>query len=313
MTFRYHFGGIAITSDTPFPRLHETIAGASTRSSLTITRVDGPAPPEETCAYAFIGRFGMRLGTVGQDWRVHIPEGALRITPDGRHLRLFIEGSDETFFKDLVSRRVLPRVVKLHGGHTFHAASLVRGGRGILLMGSSGAGKSTMTLGLGLTAGWQILGDDMALIWPENGRWLIEPAGSDVAVWPHSSDHFNMPPASFTPLKGYAGKNAIRLDCMAPPGAGEAPVKGVFFVERADCPAPVAIPISRGEAMRQAMLQLVLFNPGASGNAERIFSLTELNAMLGSVPAFILRYPPGFAGYPAVSEAIETALEYPGR
>ncbi|MXO71263.1 hypothetical protein [Alteraurantiacibacter buctensis] len=309
MTFRYHFGGIAITSDTPFARLHETVPGAVTRSELAMTRADGAAPPEDTCVYAFIGRFGMRLGTTGNDWRVHIPEGALRISRDGRSLHLFIEGQDEVFFKDLVSRRVLPRVVKLHGGHTYHAGSLVRNGRGILLMGHSGAGKSTMTLGLGLTAGWRILGDDMALVWPDNGRWLIEPAGSDVAVWPQSSDNFALPPASFTPLQGYAGKNAVRLDCMARPGDGEAPVRGVFFVERADCPAPVAIPISRGEAMRQAMQQLVLFNPSGSGNAERVFSLTELNSMLGAVPAFTLRYPPGFAGYGAVSEAIEAALD----
>lgn len=309
MTFRYHFGGIAITSDVPFPRLRESVPAAVTRGTLRMTRDPGPLPPEESCTFAFIGRFGMRLGTSGTNWRVQIPEGAVIVSPDGADLQLCIAGSDEVFFKDIVSRRVLPRVVKLHGGSTYHAGSLVRGGRGILLMGHSGAGKSTMTLGLGLRAGWGVLGDDMALVWPDNGRWMIEPAGSDVAVWPASSDPFDLPPEAAIPLQGYAGKNAVRLPCMADLANNHAPVSGVFFVERVACNAPHVIPLSRASAVSQAMQQMVLFNPSESGSAERVRSLTDLNAMLGSVPAFTLRYPPGFDSFGAVSDVIEQALD----
>lgn len=128
MTFRYHFGGIAITSDEPFPRLRPADPGSFARSHLQVTRKHEPAPPEETCVFAFVGRFGMRLGTAGDDWRIRIPEGAVVLSRDGRRASLHIEGADETFYKDIFCRRVLPRIAKLHGAATYHAGSLVREG-----------------------------------------------------------------------------------------------------------------------------------------------------------------------------------------
>lgn len=49
-----------------------------------------------------------------------------------------------------------------------HAASLARGGRGLLLCGQPGAGKSTLTLQL-VDAGFQYAGDDIGLIGADGG------------------------------------------------------------------------------------------------------------------------------------------------
>jgi hypothetical protein len=310
VTFRYHFGGIAITSDEPFPRLRPAEPDSVARSHLQVTRKFEPAPAEETCVFAFVGRFGMRLGTAGDDWRIRIPEGAVVLSRDGRKANLHIEGADETFYKDIFCRRVLPRIAKLHGAATYHAGSLVRSGRGVLLMGHSGAGKSSMTVGLGLAADWRVLGDDMAFVWDGDGRWLIEPAGADVAIWPQSSSGFGLPASELTPLRGYDGKHSVTIDRLGTVAPGEAPLQAVFFVERVDCPAPEATPLPRPQALKLALEQMVRFDPSNQGGAaEWGQSVTRLNTMLGQVPAFMLRYPPGYGCYDAISAVIEAALD----
>jgi hypothetical protein len=45
----------------------------------------------------------------------------------------------------------------------FHCAALIRDGEGVLLVAESGAGKTTLTLGL-MERGWEPLGDDIALV-----------------------------------------------------------------------------------------------------------------------------------------------------
>jgi len=60
------------------------------------------------------------------------------------------------------------------GGILLHAAVVVRNGQGVVLAGRSGAGKSTLS-GLCAEAGWEILNDDRAILYPgpDGGGWLV--------------------------------------------------------------------------------------------------------------------------------------------
>ncbi|NNM27658.1 MAG: hypothetical protein HKO59_17050 [Phycisphaerales bacterium] len=60
-----------------------------------------------------------------------------------------------------------------------HAATLVRGGRGVIIAGPSGAGKSTLTAGL-IARGWQYLSDEFALIHARTG--MLHPFPRAVSV-----------------------------------------------------------------------------------------------------------------------------------
>lgn len=60
-----------------------------------------------------------------------------------------------------------------------HAASLVRDGRGVILAGSAGAGKSTLVAGL-LARGWEYLCDEFALIDP--GTLHLHPFPKPICV-----------------------------------------------------------------------------------------------------------------------------------
>nr|WP_319566039.1 hypothetical protein [uncultured Rhodoferax sp.] len=312
MDLVYHFGGIEIRSDIPFDRLRPACPSHVVRAHMIIVREIGAAPDEQENLFNWPGRFGMRLGVAQGAWRIATPTGVYLVQPDASVVRMFSNQADETLLKDLFVRRLLPRLVKLKGGFTYHAASLARDGKGILLMGPSGAGKSTMSVGLSIADGWSILGDDMALAWNE-GEDIVTLGGADVGLWPFTSRGLSLPEHGLKCLLGYDGKKSYEPAGMKPVNGTDAlsntPIRGVFFLDRTDCPEPRVEKLDRKVAMEKALRQIVLFNPNGSAGLERVQSVTRLNAMLATVPAWMLSYPPSFSTYAQVSETITAALE----
>ncbi len=113
------------------------------------------------------------------EWQEH-PGGdqtiRMEIRANRRSLRrrYFIRGDGATLGKDHGYDEVLPylewginwRVIARRADYLqIHAASLVRSGNGVLLVGKSGQGKSTLAAGL-LARGWSYLCDEFALLNP---------------------------------------------------------------------------------------------------------------------------------------------------
>jgi HprK-related kinase A len=95
-----------------------------------------------------------------------------------RARRYSICADGQAMFKQRRSSEVLPylewgicwRLIARHPGFLqCHAATMMRSGRGVILAGDSGVGKSTLAAGL-LARGWQYLSDEFALIDPETLR-----------------------------------------------------------------------------------------------------------------------------------------------
>ncbi|RME40357.1 MAG: hypothetical protein D6788_03490 [Planctomycetota bacterium] len=110
------------------------------------------------------------------------PDVSIEIRPDGRdpvwrrRYRILADGEPFgpprprghvlPFLEWAINWRILsarPEFVQLH------AAALVRDGRGLLLAGTSGVGKSTLSVTL-LARGWRFLTDELALLEPESDR-----------------------------------------------------------------------------------------------------------------------------------------------
>ena len=306
--FRYHFGGIELASEIALNSLRPTRREESGAPLTRVVLASGAAPVEEKLHFAWEGRFGIRLGEAGGQWLMSSRWGSFQIARDASIVRVFgfdPDGPGSIILRDIFSRRLLPRLVKLKGGATYHAASLAQGDRGVLIMGASGAGKSTMSVGLAATEGWDLLGDDVAFVWNQ-GAETIAPAAADATIWQQSRVGLGLPDADCEPLLGYEGKYVYRP--RSAQRVDPVPVAGIFFLDRADCATPRLEHRTRGEALELAIWQIVNFNPDGAATEERVQSVLRLNAMLGRVPAWTLTYPPAFDALGAVSDTISTAL-----
>ncbi len=78
----------------------------------------------------------------------------------------------------------LMELLKRRQRYSLHAAGVCMDGAGILMPGTSGAGKTTLTLAL-LRGGWDILSDDMVFLAQESAH---EPDGIDVLAFPDAID-----------------------------------------------------------------------------------------------------------------------------
>ncbi|HEX6858917.1 MAG TPA: hypothetical protein VF138_01775 [Caulobacteraceae bacterium] len=307
MAFHYHFGGVELISEIAFPALRASRAEGAAGPLIRVVEGQGEAPAEDKFHFAWDGRLQMRLGESGGEWRVGSPWGAFVFDRDVSTVRVFgSDGPNLPIVRDMFVRRLLPRLIGLKGGWTYHAASLARNDKALLIIGTSGAGKSTMSVGLGATEGWDVLGDDMALVWNE-GAEVVAPASADVTIWSQSCAGLRLPKEDCEPLPGYDGKyiyrprRARRLDAV--------PLGGVLFLNRTACDGPRLDLHTRAEAFQLALSQRVLFNPSGSAAEERVRSVTRLNGILGRTPAWTLTYPPSFAVLPAVSDLLSSALE----
>lgn len=307
LAFSYYFGGVEVASDIPLTGLRPLPRNEGNMPVIRVLAGEGEPPAEEQLHYAWNGRFRMRLGEAGGQWMMRSPWGAYLFDRAVSELRIFgLDEPDGAILKDLLARRLLPRLVKLKGGWAYHAASLARGDKGILIMGPSGAGKSTMSVGLAATGGWDILGDDMALIWSGAGD-RIAPAASNVSIWPQSCTGLRLAEEDCKPLLGYEGKRVFqpqRTERLDP-----VPLTGIFFLDRSDCATPELRRHARADAFTRSLAQVIHFNPSGSARQERIGSVMHLNAMLDRVPAWTLTYPASFEALGAVSDVISTALQ----
>lgn len=121
----------------------------------------------------------------------------------------------ENVFRVLVAYRLLEL-----GGTILHSACVAREGRAYLMLGNSGAGKSTFSR-MALAANWEVLSDDMNAVRLENGRWVVEklPFAGDLGQTPSRSNRY--------PLAGIFRLNKSGNNRLSPWSKGQAVAKAL--------------------------------------------------------------------------------------
>lgn len=185
---------------------------------------------------------------------------------DSKRFRLTFEN----FFRVLVAYRTLSC-----GGVLLHSAAFARDGRAQVVMGRSGAGKSTSAR-LALSAGWEVLSDDMNALLPDRQGWRVEklPFAGDLGQ---------------TPTRGRAY-----------------PVAGVHWLEQA--PAHAVRPFSAATALARLLVCAPVVNEDPYRVDDVLRNLSDLVERVG-VDALHFALDPGFlalldaAGQPAARAA----------
>ncbi len=214
------------------------------------------------------------------------PSAEVSISADGRHIDAVVEreGYDERSFAN--TTLFVAFAVALRHRHLFHlhAGALVRGdGRRVLIMGESGAGKSTVTLAL-LDAGSQHVGDDSLFLAEREGQ--VQLLG-----FPRP---FHLGPATLGAFPGLTAGPAdaggkrdvatcllpgIAVDSMGPPDV-------VLFPRVTREPKTRAIEMGLGDAFGASLASAALVV--VDGMPHKSLQLGMLRALLGKARAYDL-------------------------
>ena len=248
--------------------------------------------------------YKLRLGQCGEQWLIGSSfDGTFLIDRDGATIRVFCQSlPPRQEVIDILARRILPRLTILFGATAIHSAALGDRAGGLMLLGQSGAGKSTLTAALAQLAAWDVLSDDISILW-SGAQILLAPAATGVCVWPQTRAELDLETMHCSEMPGYDGK--LRYDPGVDQTLDPVPLRSFVFLQRSiECHAPRLDPIPHAEALAAAIGQLIKFNPDAPFSQERAVLIDRTNRMMRTIPSWRLTYPEAYAALPAVTDAL---------
>jgi hypothetical protein len=124
------------------------------------------------------------------------------------------EWADRWLLSHPVLTLPLLEMLKRRGLYNVHAAGLSRGGRGLLVAGSSGAGKTTLTIALA-RAGFDFLSDDMVFLSTQRGALRVHAFPDEVDVTDTTAQFFpELRPLLSRPRQPGWPKRSFRLETI---------------------------------------------------------------------------------------------------
>ena len=120
------------------------------------------------------GSFAVGTGTDGTHWLDHTYYGTFRVLEDGSEIACAPNDVADWVWQRFLIAQALPLASLLHGYEPVHASAVVLGGRALLLMGTSGAGKSSVALQL-TAHGAAFLADDVTALELHDGVVMAHP------------------------------------------------------------------------------------------------------------------------------------------
>lgn len=163
-----------------------------------------------------------------------------------------------------------------------HAASVARNGKAVLIVGQSGAGKTSTAIGCALQ-GWDYLGDDAVIVRADPAR-----VGSLYSSARLRADTFDRYPEAMKACLGVsddAGEEKAEVDMalISPLSVSEAEISAIVLPQPTDWTEFRLEPMNRSQAVRRLMeaaRQSMLGDEAAS--------FAKLTALVAEVPAFAL-------------------------
>lgn len=204
-----------------------------------------------------------------------------------RHGDLITVGgdADERDLDRSFRRAVQPALIDAlaeRGRHSLHAAALVRDGRAIIAIGSTGAGKSTLSYAAGTSErGWRVLTDDIA--WVTLDDDVIEVSGLPKPLQVPDNT-LAQPPEGARRLDNDA-RNRWVLPQELVAHDERVPVIGLLVIQHADSDGHLE-PHPSGPGL---LAQLVQTHP-FSASAERVRAFFPVAGALSRLPVLVLRH-----------------------
>lgn len=170
----------------------------------------------------------MRVGRNGVSYLVP-GVGSFYVVGGDRLFYTVEPGADPDWVQLWLSNQVLVALLHQRGIISFHAGSFVYGGRGVLVTGATGAGKTSLTLAFALN-GAGFLTDDLTPVVFRGGRPLIMPLHRRVKIRPDTARMPGIDQSRLTDAERGTGK--LYLD--VPPVTGEHTIDMILKIETGD-------------------------------------------------------------------------------
>lgn len=201
----------------------------------------------------------------------------------------------------LLLDHVLPLVLARDGHTVLHGGLMSLDGTGAVVIGASGAGKSTM-IAFAWQQGWTVGGDDGTVVVPSSPP-RAEPTYSTIRLSAASIELLGIDPSSTVPV---AGK--LRIDDPTRPFAPDAvAVRVVASVVRA--PAGAAASFERLDGMdAHALLFGSTFHAELSGGRRLTTTVDHLARIIETADVGRLTIPGGRRGLAAAERVLRDAL-----
>lgn len=301
--FHYAVGGLAVRSAFPLEGLQARHDETETDIEVVLTdSLPSFLSGKLDECFQWPGRYGLRLAETSDGWLFSTGQhGCFAVPKDGQSVHCIPGGAFGSIDSQMpasvpdglcqvLMRRILPRVLQLHGRLGLHGASITTAeGDAFLLLGPSGAGKSTLSVALHHHLGWDVLSDDISLVDVHQSSCHCFPVVKGASLWPDSLATLAPSPQQSRPLPGHAGK------FWRPPDResirSSAPLKAVVFLEKSDDKVSdiYCERLTASQGLRLAMRQLIRFNP-RDGHALSGL-MAQVSRLCQSAPPILLTYP----------------------
>lgn len=246
---------------------------------VAATLGEGEVPQPEGPPLWSLGGIGLHL--VGPGERVLVAPGR-RVSVSAGERTLTIDGPADPVASQLVASFCLPILLEGAPVLALHAAAAARDGRGVLVAGAGGSGKSSALIALA-AAGWEVLSEDVC---------VLDLAGGLPAAWPgppwvRVREGEPGPPGADV-VFSTGGKTA--WDVTAWRAASAAPVVAAVVLEAPGGASPAVRDLDRAAAIAALAGNAVWLGPPADA-ARRLFG--PVAAVASRVRVARLRLPVG--------------------
>ncbi len=307
--FEYSFGPLLVSSALELPELKKH-SGASdgVRISIlvgnegldpafvasTTTREDGGYAIQQSASNGYMTfRFDASV-----DFVVDANQTAVEIRPSRR--------ADGPTTRHYLLDQVLPRIVEAHGHLVLHAAGVETSHGTALLMGQSGAGKSSLAGALH-REGFTLLGDDCFVVTPTSNGVQIASTYPSLRLLPDSINHlYRRRSADVSEIGTCNPKRRIRFKVAQADHVRTAAAIFILDIDQKHRAEPIAAALAPRLAVMHLVRNSFRFDASDSTSAERAFDTADRVASV--VDIYDLRYRRRFAELRPTVRAVTDAL-----
>jgi hypothetical protein len=161
-----------------------------------------------------------------------------------------------------------------------HAASVARDGKAVLIVGQSGAGKTSIALSL-VTQGWSYLGDDAVIVRANPAR--VGALYSSARLRADTFARFPEIMKACLAISDDAGEQKAEVDMTLLPirSAAEADIRAILFPQPGDWSELRLAPVPKSDALRRMMEAT---SQSMMGDEAAVFA--KLSDLVASVPCY---------------------------